>query len=133
MAGKGGPNKRRRSAPKLKSSLDFLARLNQPDTIRPSDFLLDIVNQRATHLVTKEDGTQELEPFEVTFEQRTAAAEKLLLHELPKLHSIEAEMTNKGNLTYEEALAQLEETSGMKTIDATPERVIENDIPNKTD
>lgn len=132
MAGRGGPNKRRRSAPKVKSSLDFLARLNQPDTIRPSDFLLDIVNQRATHLVTKEDGTQEMQPLEVTFEQRTAAAEKLLLHELPKLHSIEAEVT-KGNLTYEEALAQLEESSGMKTIDATPERVIENDVQKDTD
>lgn len=119
MSGKGGDTKRRRSAPKVKSSLDFLARLEQPDTLRPSDFLLDVVNQRATHLVKQEDGTRQLEDLDVTFQQRFDAAVKLVQHELPKLHSIEAEV-KAGALTHEEALAQLEAAAGPKTINVTP-------------
>ena len=132
MSGKGGPNKRRRSAPKVKSSLDFLARLNQPDCIRPSDFLLDVVNQRATHIQYNDDGTSETCDVDVTFEQRFEAAVKLLPHELPKLASMEADIRT-GNLTHEEALAQLEQGVGMKLINGDYTEEETDDISNETD
>jgi hypothetical protein len=113
MAGVGGRNRRVRDAPVRKQSGSFLARLQEPDTVSPSDFLLDVLNQRAMHIP---EGESEPQPVQVTFEQRFEAAIRLLPHELPKLATIEADV-RMGNLSHEDALQQLEEAAGMRPVD----------------